>query len=737
MRDAIELKLSHRMDAKDETNFLDGTAQGVIHAPLDRPDGPLKATGRATYADEDHPAGTVYGFFVRSPIGKGFVTGLNKAELMAMPGVLAVLRDDRMLQTPAQGQAGKAPMRGPSEILYVGQPIALVVAETFEQARHAALNARPELIERKPAVSAEPSDYATPKAKQSAQGDLDRAMTEAAHRLDVTYTTPSMTHAAMEPHAAVAWWEDGRLTVRGSYQMLKFNKAELADALGVRPKDVRILSPFVGGGFGSKLGISHEAVAAAIAAKKLGRPVAIALHRRNVCEATTRRSESRQRVRLAADAEGRLTGFGHEAWVSSLPGESFSEPVTQASPFTYAGENRVIGHHVASLNVTNAGSMRAPGEAIGVPVIECAMDELAEATGIDPIDLRLRNIPEDEPGTGRAYSSHRMADCLRAGAEAFGWDQRQPAGSRREGEWLVGIGMATAVRVNMLQESEATVILNPDGTARVETDMTDIGTGSYAILTQIVAEALGLPMDRVTTVLGDSELPPASGSGGSFGAASAGSSVLLAAQAVRAEIARRLEVDPEELTLKDGAAIAGNRILPLAEILDGDSLKAKGHIQPGLAEKTVRQASWGAQFAEVAVSALTGEVRVRRLSATFATGRILNEKTARSQCIGGMIFGIGAALMEEVQHDPRDGHFVNRDLAEYHVPANLDVPHIDVTFLPDRDPYANPMQAKGIGEVAICGTAGAILNAIHNATGVRIRDFPATPDKLIAHLPMT
>lgn len=736
MSEAIELKLSHRMNLKDETNFLDTTAQGVIHAPLDRPDGPLKATGRATYADEDHPEGTVFGFFVRSPIGKGFVTGINKDELMAMPGVLAVLRDDRMLQTPAQGQAGVAPMQGPSEIKYVGQPIALVVAETFEQARHAALNARPEFIEREPTISAEPGDYKAPKIKQSSQGDLDRAMTEAAHRLDVTYTTPSMSHCAMEPHSAVAWWEDGKLTLRGSYQMLKTNKAELADSLGIRAKDVRILSPFVGGGFGSKLGISHEAVGAAIAAKKLGRPVAIALHRRNVCEATTRRSESRQRVRLAADAEGRLTGFGHESWVSTLPGETFFEPVTQATPFTYAGENRVIGNHVAYLNLTNSGSMRAPGEAIGVPVVECAMDELAEAIGIDPIELRLRNIPEKEPTTGREFSSNRMADCLRAGAAAFGWDQRQPAGTRREGEWLIGMGMATAVRVNHLEESEATVILNADGTARVETDMTDIGTGSYAILSQIAAEALGLPLDRVTTVLGDSDLPPASGSGGSFGAASSGSSVLLAAQAVRKEIAKRLGCDSDELTLKDGAAIAGNRIVPLSEILDGDTLKAKGHILPGLAEKTVRQASWGAQFAEVAVSALTGEVRVRRMAATFATGRILNEKTARSQCIGGMIFGIGAALMEEVQHDPRDGHFVNRDLAEYHVPSNLDVPHIDITFLQDRDPYANPMQAKGIGEVAICGTSGAILNAIYNATGVRIRDFPATPDKLIEHLPM-
>ena len=736
MSEPITFKRHLRMNTPDKVDFFDQTAQGVLSQPLDRPEGKLKVTGTASYADDVHPPETAYGWFVRAPIAKGWVTGLNTAELRAMPGVLAVIRDDRMIMHPAQGQQGKSPPQGPSEVFYAGQPVALVVAETFEQARDAAQAARPELIDRsdKAALKLPLDDYETPKSKQAAQGDLDKAMTEAAFTVDQVYETPSMSHSAMEPHAAVAWWDDGKLTVRGSYQMLKTNVAELADALGISARKVRILAPYVGGGFGGKLGISHEAVGAAIAAQRLGRPVAIALHRRNVYEATHRRSESRQRIRLAAGADGRLTGIGHEAWVSSMFGDSFSEPVTQASPFTYAGENRVIGHHVARLNLTAPGSMRAPGEAIGVPIVELAMDELAQAAGLDPVELRLRNIPDEDPSTGKPFSSNRLEDCLRQGAERFGWADRPEPGTRRQGEWLIGMGMASAVRVNTLEPSEAAIILLPDGTTRVETDMTDIGTGSYAILTQIAAEALGLPVERVTTVLGDSDLPPSSGSGGSFGAASSGSSVLLAAQALRAQLAERMGCDADEMTLKDGQAIAGNRTRALPDLLAGDTLRGEGAIDPGATSQTVRQATWGAQFAEVAVSTVTGEVQLRRLAATFACGRILNPKTARSQCIGGMIFGIGSALTEHVAHDPRDGHFVNRDLAEYHVPANLDVPKIDIAFLPDRDAHANPMQAKGIGELASCGTAGAIVNAIANATGKRLREFPVTLDKVLAAL---
>ncbi|SDL56480.1 xanthine dehydrogenase family protein molybdopterin-binding subunit [Paracoccus chinensis] len=738
MPEPIELKLDHRMDLPDQEDLLDRMAQGVISTPMDRPEGPLKVSGTASYADEDHPPGTAYGWFVRANIAKGWVTGLNTKELQTMPGVLAVIRDDRMIRNPAQGGDAKSPHQGPAEIFYKGQPIALVVAETFEQARDAGLAARAEYKDssHKAVILPAQAKYEEPRSKQSSQGNLDRAMKKAAFSVDVEYDTPSMSHAAMEPHAAVAWWEDGRLTLRGSYQMLNSNAQELADALGVSVKKVRILSRYVGGGFGSKLGIGHEGVGAAIAAQKLGRPVAIALHRRQVFEATHRRSETRQRVRLCCDADGHLTGIGHEAWVSNLPGEDFSEPVTQATSFTWAGENREIGHYIGRLNLTGAGSMRAPGEAVGVPVTDAAMDELSEAAGIDPVEFRLRNIPETDPSTGKPFSSNRLADCIRIGAERFGWSERPKVpGSRREGEWLIGFGMSAIIRVNMLGDSTARVTLRPDGTALVETDMTDIGTGSYSVLTQIAAEMLGLPPERVTTVLGDSDLPPSIGSGGSRGAASSGSSVMLAARALRGKLAERMGCDEEELTLKDGTVIAGNRQRDLADVLAGDSLQGTGTIRKGKAEDGHRQSSWGAEFCEVAVSSVTGEVHVRRLSGVFAAGRILNAKTARSQCMGGMIFGIGQALHEEVFHDARDGSFMNRDLAEYHVPVNLDVPHMDIELLmDDRDPFANPMQAKGIGELALCGTAGAIVNAIANATGHRFRSFPVTLDKVLEKL---
>ncbi|KKL51842.1 hypothetical protein LCGC14_2291440, partial [marine sediment metagenome] len=452
--------------------------------------------------------------------------------------------------------------------------------------------------------------------------------------------------------------------------------------------------------------------------------------------ATMRRSETRQRIRLAADDTGRLTGIGHEALVSNLPDESFSEPVTQATPFLYRGENRVIGHKIARVNRTCAGSVRAPGESVGVTALETAMDELAHATGIDPVELRKRNVPEQDPTKDIPFSSHTLTQALDEGASRFGWDKRNATpGATRDGEWLIGMGMASAVRVNMMQPANSRVTLTPEGRAVVETDMTDIGTGTYAILTQIASEMLGLPMDRVETRLGDTDFPRGSGSGGSWGAASNGTSVFLACEALRAQIAERIDTDEESLTLTDGAAISGNVRRELSEILAGDTLSAEGHSEPGEAEKKVRQATYGSYFAEVGVNAVTGETRVRRMLGVFAAGRILNPKTARSQCLGGMTFGIGMALTEELMHDARDGHIVNRDFAEYHLPVNADVPQIDVVLLEERDSWANPLQAKGIGELGICGAAAAITNAIFNATGVRVRDYPATLDKILTDLP--
>lgn len=727
------------LDERDERNRLDHMAQGVLGTDADRPDGPLKVSGAARYAMDALPEGACFGVLVRATIAAGRLIGFNLDEVKAMPGVRAVITVKRLLRNPAQGMDGEAPVQGNEQIAYFGQPIALVVAETLEQAGHAAiaLKARFEPAEGAPISPEHPAaPMDTPEKKQSTSGDLDMAMREAAFGVDETYTTPSQSNAPMEPHAAIAQWEGEKLTLRGSYQMLRCNRAELADSLGIDEANVRILAPFVGGGFGSKLGIAPEAVAAALAAKELGVPVAVAMSRQQVFDFTMRRSETRQRVRLAADLQGRLTGIGHEAWVSNLPEETFSEPVTQATPFLYRGDNRVIGHHIARIHRTCAGSMRAPGEAVGVTILEIAMDELAHKSGIDPVELRLKNIPDEDPSRHVPFSSNMLAQALTEGASRFGWERRRAVpGAVRDGEWLVGMGMASAARVNKVVKSRARVTLDPEGRATVETDMTDIGTGTYAILGQVAGEMLGLPLDRVETRLGDTRLPPGSGSGGSVGACSNGSAVFLACEEIRNVLCERLGCAADELTLKDGHALVANRKTPLAELLGGARLTGEGEIEPGETAKKVRQASYGSYFAEVGVNSVTGETRVRRMLGVFAAGRILNRKTARSQCLGGMTFGIGMALTEELFHDPRDGHIVNRDLAEYHLPVNADVPQLEVELIEERDAWANPLQAKGIGELGVCGAAAAVLNAIFNATGVRVRDLPATLEKVLPGLP--
>lgn len=725
-----------KMDAP-QPRHLDETAQGVLGAPQDRPEGPLKVSGRAVYAAEHELDNMADGFLVRATISKGRVVRIDEASVKAMPGVLAVISDERFLRNPAQGGAGAAPVQGAAEVAYFGQPIAVVVAETFEQARHAARSLKVEYAVEEADVDPETaSKVDTPDKRQLDQGDIAAAMGDAPHAVDVTYTTPVQSSAPMEPHASIAEWDGDRLILRGSYQMLKFNRAELADSLGISAQNVRILSPYVGGGFGSKLGIAPEAVAASIAAQELGRPVRVVMARQQVFEGTMRRSETRQRIRLAADTEGRLTALGQEDRVSNLVGESFSEPTAQATHFLYGGENRRFKQEVARVNRTCAGSVRAPGEAVGMLALECAMDELAEAAGLDPIELRKRNIPDLHPESGIQYSARSLAACLDEGARRFGWSERSPEpGQRREGEWLIGLGMATAARANVLSEAQARVTLHPDGTALVETDMTDIGTGTYAVLRQLVAEMLGLPSEKVEARLGDTDLPPGPGSGGSWGASSSGSAAFLACRGIRQMLATKLGCTADELRLQDGTATGGNLRAPLADLLTDGPMVEEGHLVPGTTAKEFSQASYGAHFAEVAVNATTGETRVRRMLGVFAAGRILNEKTARSQCQGGMVWGIGAALTEEIAHDPRDGHIVNRDLAEYHVPVNLDVPQIEVAFLDERDDAACPIQSKGIGELGISGAGAAVVNAIYNACGVRVREYPATLDKVLAGLP--
>ena len=724
-------------DTPDQRNLLDQMKQGLIGQPLDRPEGPLKVAGAAPYSAEYHLPGCAEGVLVGATITRGKVVAIHRDAVLAMPGVLGVFSDEVFLRRPAQGGAGAAPMQDVAMVDYPGQPVALVVAETLEQASHAAKALRIDYAEDTGTIPLDPTRAdAEPVSEPTRLGDLDRAMADAPHVVDVRYTTEGHASAAMEPHVSIASWDAGRLTLYGSFQMVGHNVKELAGSLGIAPRQVRILAPYVGGGFGSKLGISHDAIAAAVAARALDRPVRVVLTRQQVFQTIMRRSESRQRVRLAADRDGRLTGVGHEAWVSNLPGEEFAEPVTQATEFLYRGDNRLLSVQLARITRMTAGSVRAPGEAIGMQVLEAAMDELAEQVGLDPVELRKRNLPDRLPGDDIPYSSRKLVESLDRGASAFGWDRRAPRPCmRREGEWWIGMGMASAARVNMLAEARARVRLDIDGTVVVETDQTDIGTGSYAVLGQIAGEMLGTPIDRVTVRLGDSALPSGAGSGGSFGAISTGSAVLRACEAIRLQLAARMGVAVEDLHLQDGQATAGDRRKAITDLLDGKPVESVGMIKPGKAMQRYSQASYGAFFCEVAVNAFTGETRVRRMLGAFGIGRVLNEKTARSQCLGGMVWGIGSALTEELDFDLRDGHLVNHDLAEYHVPVHRDVPALEVILVEERDPAASPLQAKGVGELGVCGAAGAVANAIYNACGVRLRSFPMTLDKLLDHLP--
>ena len=720
-------------DKPDHRNLLDQTKQGIIGEPLDRPEGPLKVSGAATYSAEYRLENCAEGVLVTATIACGKVLNIHRDAVLAMPGVLAVLDGKSLLRRPAQGTSGTAPLQGPATVEYYGQPVALVVAETFEQATAAAHALVIDYSDTSDTAEFDPDKADEPFEKPMVVGDLDQAMKTAAVTVDQVYRTEGHASAAMEPHASMASWDGDRLTVRGSFQMLAFNVKELADAMGLSAKKVRLLAPYVGGGFGSKLGITHDAVAASLAAMELGRPVRVTLTRQQVFQTITRRSETRQRVRLAADTGGRLTGLGHDGFVSNLPNEKFAEPVTQATAFLYDGANRHLSVEIGRVARLTAGSVRAPGEAVGMQVLETAMDELAEAVGLDPVALRKRNLPFEVPGKGTPYSSRKLVEALDARAKAFGWDKRKPKPCHtREGEWWIGMGMASAARVNMMIPAKATVTLRPDGSVEILTDQTDIGTGSYAILGQIAGEMLGVPVARIDVRLGDSDFPPGAGSGGSFGATSTGSAVFRACEAIRATLTGRAGISEGDLSIKDGQIEGKGSVI---DLLDGKEISETGSIKPGKTSLSYAQASYGAFFVEVAVNAYTGETRVRRMLGAFGIGRVLNAKTARSQCLGGMVWGIGSALTEALSFDLRNGRLVNHDLGEYHVPVNRDVPALEVILLDERDAAASPLQAKGVGELGICGAAGAIGNAIYNACGVRARSFPITLDKLLPHLP--
>ncbi len=728
------------MKAPVGTTPLDTMENGLVGRPMDRVDGPPKVSGTATYAYEyREPAGIAYGYLVPATIAKGRIASLDTALAERMPGVVAVITHRN---APKGGKASQQvrPELVDDRIDHYGQAVACVVAETFEQARAAARAVEVGYAAEPIAtgLAANRDKAFQPKNRGNSQpdtssGDAEAAFASAPVQVEVTYTTPLQTHAMMEPHATLAYWRRGQLILFTANQMPNRGQAILADVLNMPKDNIRIVSRYVGGGFGAKLTPHPDAVLAALASKLTDWPVKLALTRQQVFHSTFHRSDTIQRIRLGATPDGRLVSVAHESWSGNTPGDQNYEASAEVTRSLYATPNIMTAHRLEALDVPVASAMRAPGEAVGMLAIECAMDELAERLKLDPIELRVRNDATTDPTKHIPYSTRAMVPCLRRGAELFGWGERGATpGSRRDGHWLVGMGVAAASRGNPLQPAKASVRIGPDGVAVTRAAMTDIGTGSYTILTQIAADLLGLPPAMIRTELGDTDFPMSSGSGGSFGAGSAGSALYDACMTMRQKLLSAAGMTEQGAVFADGRITQGNRSVTLASLAGPKGIDAEGGVQVGDMRKLYSQQSYGAHFAEVGVDVDTGEIRLRRMLGVFTAGRILNAKTARSQAIGGMVFGVGAALMEAVELDPRFGMFVNDNLAEYHVPVHADIPDIDAVFLPELDDKSNPLKSKGIGELGICGAGAAVANAVYNATGIRIRDYPLTLDKVLA-----
>ncbi|MDQ0347314.1 aldehyde oxidoreductase molybdenum-binding subunit PaoC [Ancylobacter vacuolatus] len=732
-----------KFDSAATTNPIDRLK--VIGQPLDRIDGPLKTTGKAPYAYERHDivADPAYGHVIGATIAKGRITAMDLSAAERAPGVLAVVtaRNAGVLK---KGNYNTAHLLGGPDIQHYHQAVALVVAESFEQARAAAhlvridYKAEPGRFDlhaaKGSATAPEPSDLTGP--IDTHVGDFPRAFAQAAVRLDETYTTPDQSHAMMEPHATLASWEGDSLTVWTSNQMVAWSTGELATTLGIPPEKVRLISPYIGGGFGSKLFLRADVVLAALGARAAGRPVKVALQRPLIANNTTHRPATIQRVRLGAERDGTITAIGHESWSGDLEGGGPETAVGQTR-LLYAGANRMTSMRLAVLDLPEGNAMRAPGEAPGLMALEIAMDEMAEKLGIDPVEFRIRNDTQVDPEhPERPFSARPFVQCLRLGAERFGWDRRNARpGQIRDGRWLIGLGMAAGFRNNLLAKSGARVRLDNLGVVTVETDMTDIGTGSYTIIAQTAAEMMGVPMEQVRVVLGDSSFPVSAGSGGQWGAASSTAGVYAACVKLREEVARKLSLNSADAEFVDGEVRVGNRSIRLqAAAAEGD-LVAEDRMEYGDITEKMQQSTFAGHFVEVAVDSATGESRIRRMLAVCAAGRILNPKSARSQVIGAMTMGAGAALMEELAVDTRRGFFVNHDLVGYEVPVHADIPHQEVVFLDETDPMSTPLKAKGVGELGICGVGAAVANAIYNATGVRVRDYPITLDKHLDRLP--
>ena len=719
----------------------------VVGQPHDRYEARLKTTGTATYAYEYHDIGpnVAYGYILGASVAKGRISSIDTRRAQAAPGVLTVVTY-RNAGELGVGQFYVQRMLAAPDVDHYHQPVAVVVAETFEQARAASVLIRVQYERRHGQFDLQDQIHIAPVARQMAfggptdthVGDFEQAFTDADVRVDETYTVPDHAHAMMEPHASIAKWDGDRVTCWTSIQQMNWGTRDLGAILGIPRENVRLISSFVGGGFGGKGTVQSDLVLAAVAARIVQRPVKIALQRPIMFNNTIHRPKTIQRIRLGATRDGMLIAIGHESWSGNLAGGR-TEPTTLSTRMLYAGTNRMTRVRLATLDLAEGNAMRAPGEAPGLMALEIAMDEMAEKLGMDPVEFRVRNDTQFDPELPqRPFSSRPFVECLRTGAERFGWSARQALpGQVRDGHWLVGLGMAAAIRGAPIAKAGARVLLDSRGIVTVETDMTDIGTGSYTIVQQTAAEMMGVPIDRVVVRLGDSSFPETPGSGGQQGAASVTAGVYAACTKLREMVARRLGFDIAGAEFAAGEIRSGSRSVPLARAADNGPLVVEESMEFGDLSKRFAIQTFGAHFAEVGVNAFTGEIRVRRMLAVCAAGRILNPKTARSQVIGGMTMGIGAALMEEMAVDKRFGLFINHDLAGYEVPVHADVPHLDVAFIDEVDPTISPVKAKGVGELGLTGVAPAVANAVYNATGVRVRQYPITLEKFLDRLPAT
>jgi xanthine dehydrogenase YagR molybdenum-binding subunit len=707
----------------------------AIGQPVSRVDGPQKVTGRATYAAEFDLPGQAYARIVRSTVPKGRIVAIDTTAAERAPGIVAIVTHERAPRLSYQPHKGltdpevgeRLHVLQDDRITHQGQPIALVVAGTVEQAEAAAMLMRvtyaPETaitdVTRVAPVlpTQQKTDQGERRPPETRRGDAEGALVAADVKVDETYVIPREHHNPIELHATIAQWDGDRLTLWDKTQFVHDVAEEIAAVFGLPAENVRVVSPFVGGAFGSALRTWPHVTLAALAARVAHRPVKLMLSRREMYYGVGYRPHTVQRVALGASRDGRLAAIVHDGHQETSTYEEYSEALVNASRFLHSCPNVFTRQRLAPMNVHTPTYMRAPGEASGVFALESALDELAVALGMDPVELRLRNEPEQDEFKKLPFSSRSTRECYRAAAERFGWDRRNPQpGSMRDGRWLIGWGMASATYPMNFAPASAKVRLLPDGTAEVTSAASDMGPGTWTSMTQVAAETLELPLERVKFVLGDSQFPKTPPHGGSMTMASVGSAVQAACRKAR-----------EDAVARGGANDVTEAVRRL-----GEPVEASADVNPGEASQRFSMHAFGGVFVEVAVDPDLGETRVRRIVGAYGAGRIVNPKLTRSQCIGGMIGGIGMALMEHAVVDARNGRVPNANLAEYAVPVHADAPPVmEAIFVEEHDPHVNPLGVKGVGEIAMVGVAPAITNAIFHATGKRIRTLPVTPDKLL------